>query len=39
LAEISDKESSDAGVIVDDEELGRRSRREVHSVLYFPYIP
>ena len=37
LAEISYQESSDAGVIVDDEELAGRSRREVHAVLYFPY--
>jgi hypothetical protein len=39
LTEISDEESSDAGVIVDDKKLGRGSRREVHAVLYFPYKP
>ena len=39
LAKISDEESSDAGVIVDDEELGRGSRREVHAGLYFLYKP
>lgn len=37
LAEISDEESSDAWVIVDDKELRRRSLGEVHAVLYFPY--